>query len=57
MKSMVDTNQKFKKDTQEIKRKISKYNTTEYHQHTIEESKRITKEQRRTPKTTTTRKQ
>ena len=50
MKHLVTTNQKSIRDIQEWKRKESKHNTIESHQHTTEESKRIRREQRRTTK-------
>lgn len=45
---MVTTNQKSTGGIQEIERKQSKHNTTESHQHTKEESKRIRNEKRTT---------
>ena len=50
MKHMITTNQKSKRDIQEVKRKESKHGTIECHRHTREESKRIRKEERRTTK-------
>ena len=49
-KDIVATNQKSTRDRQEIKRKESKHNTTESHQHRRKESKIIGKEQKRTKK-------
>ena len=48
MKHMVTTNQKSARDTPEIKMEEFKHNTTESHQHTKEDGKRIRKEQRTT---------
>ena len=46
MNHMITTNKKSLRDIQEIKKKESKHNTTESHQHIREERKPLRKEQR-----------
>ena len=50
MKHIVTVKQKSTRNVQEIKKKESKHNTTESHQHRRKESKIIGKEQKRTKK-------